>query len=157
MTRLIREHIEIDAATLNLLEQKCTVIYRECRRVIYWWPLRTACVIGVGQDYEIIWSEDWSDITIRMIMTAYEFGGESNSTFVLECGTGVIHNILDTSISELTEGTVVRVYDNAFNVPNSDDNNLVSRILQDTGGVPVGSEEFHQSDAEIAAEMFAQE
>lgn len=91
MTRLIREHIEIDAATLNLLEQKCTVIYRECRRVIYWWPLRTACVIGVGQDYEIIWSEDWSDITIRMIMTAYEFGGESNSTFVLECGTGVIH------------------------------------------------------------------
>lgn len=142
---------------MNLLEPKCTVIYGGGDQQIYWWPLHSTCVVSMGRDYELIRCEDEGEITIRMIMAAYKFGGESNSIFLLERGTGVIHNILDRPIRELAEGTVVRVYDNAFNVPNSDDNNLVSRILQDTGGVPVGSEEFHQSDAEIAAEMFAQE
>ena len=162
MSRLIRESYEVDAAFMNLLEHKCTVIYGELSRILYWWPLRSACVVGVGREYELIRCEDEGEITLRMIMTAYEFGGESNSVFVLERGTGVIHNILDTPVRELEGLTIVRVSDNVSNVPNGDDNNLVTRILRDMelqemGGAHVGSEEFHPSDAEIAAEMFAQD
>lgn len=165
MSRLIREHYVVDAAFMNLLEKKCTVIYGELSRILYWWPLRSACVVGVGRDYELIRCEDEGEITLRMIMTAYEFGGESNSVFILERGTGVVHNILDTPVRELVEGTIVRVCDNASDIRgggDNDDNDLVSRILRDMelqemGGLRVGSEEFHPSDAQIAAEMFAQE
>lgn len=181
MSRLIREHIEVDAVILNLLEHKCTVFDGTLRRIMYWWPFRNGCVFYNGRDYDILSSNSYSDgndITIRNIMTTYEFGGESNSLFVLESGTGLIHNILDTPIRELREDTVVRVHDNASDVSsnhnnnddndddnnddNNDDNDLVSRILRDmelqeTGGARVGSEEFHPSDSQIAAEMFSQE
>jgi hypothetical protein len=165
MSRLIREHVDVDAAILNLLEHKCTVFDGTLRRIMYWWPFRNGCVVYNGRDYDILSSSsDGNDITIRNIMAAYEFGGESNSLFVLESGIGLIHNILDTPISELWEGTVVRVHDNASDVSsnNNDNNDLVSRILRDIelqemGGERVGSEEFHPSDAQIAAEMFAQE
>ena len=135
MSRLIREPIDVDDAMLNLLEHKCNVICGELNRQIYWWPLREACVFAVGQRvYELVrQAEHEYEVTIRSIITEYQLGGESNSLFLLERGTGLIQNILDTPIRGLGEGIVVRVCDKPrfTSNDNDNDNDLVSRILRD--------------------------
>ncbi len=112
MSRLLFEEFVPDAGILNLLENKALVIFGIQQIYIKWWPLRQCCIIYDGVRWDIVEREDGGrDVTIRMLLAHYEIGGESNTQFVLERGTGLIHNILDTSIDGLREDIVLRLCD----------------------------------------------
>lgn len=157
MSQLLRESINVNSDILNLLEHKCCVLNFALPNNIYWWPAQECCIVSIGLDYESVRST--SEITVRRLIAEYEWGGESNNVYVLGSGTGLLPNLLDTPISELSEPFTMMIYD-LFTLRNNDQPpNLTQRDLQlqEEGGVRVGSEEFHPSDAQIAAEMFAQE
>jgi hypothetical protein len=112
MSRLLFEEFVPDAGILNLLENKALVIFGTQQIYIKWWPFRQCCIIYDGARWDIVEREDGGrDVTIRMLLVHYEIGGESNTQFVLERGTGLIQNILDTSIDELREEIVLRLCD----------------------------------------------
>jgi hypothetical protein len=160
MSRLLFKEFVPDAGILNLLENKALVIFGTQQIYIKWWPLRQCCIIYDGTRWDIIEREDdGSDVTIQMLLAHYEIGGESNTQFVLERGTGLIHNILDMSIGELREEIVLRLRDLSVRVEEQvglSQRDLDAQIRGDGRG-RVGSEEFHPSDADIAAHLFGQE
>lgn len=160
MSRLLFEEFVPDAGILNLLEHKALVIFGTQQIYIKWWPLRACCIVYDGMRWDIVEREDGGcDVTIRMLLAHYEIGGESNTEFVLERGTGLIQNILDTSIGELGEEIVLRLRDLSVRVEEQvglSQRDLDAQIRGDGRG-RVDSEEFHPSDAEIAAELFGQE
>ena len=160
MSRLLFEEFVPDAGILNLLENKALVIFGTQQIYIKWWPLRQCCIVYDGARWDIIEREDGeSDITIRMLLAHYEIGGESNTKFLLERGTGLIHNILDMSIGDFREEIVLRLCDLSDlreNQVELSQRDLDAQIRGD-GRERVGSEEFHPSDAQIAAELFGQE
>ena len=162
MTQLLFEEFVPDAGILNLLEHKALILSSGVQQIyIKWWPLRQCCIIYDGVRWDIVEREDGErDLTIRMLLEHYEIGGESNTEFVLERGTGLIQNILDTGIGELREEIVLRLCDlSDVRIEQSaglSQKDLDAQIRGD-GRERAGSEEFHPSDAQIAAELFGQE
>lgn len=160
MSRLLFEEFTPSADILNLLENKALVIHGTQQIYIRWWPLRACCIVYDGMRWDIIEREDGgSEMTIRMLLTHYEIGGESNTEFVLERSTGLIQNILDTSVAELRGEIVLRLRDLSVRVEEQigiSQKDLDAQIRGDGRG-RVGSEEFHPSDTQIAAELFGQE
>jgi hypothetical protein len=162
MSRLLFEEFTPSADILNLLENKALVIHGTQQIYIKWWPLRQCCIIYDGVRWDIIEREDGRrEVTIRMLLAYYEIGGESNTEFVIERGNSLIQNILDTSVGELREEIVLRLCDLSNSTRAEEQVGLSQRDLdaqiRGDGRERVGSEEFHPSDADIAAHLFGQE
>lgn len=161
MSRLLFEEFTPSADILNLLEHKALVVNGTQQIYIKWWPLRRWCIVYDGMQWVIVEREDGGgDVTLRMLLRHYEIGGESNTEFVLERGTGLIQNILDTPVGELREEIVLRLCD--LSVARADQSAGLSQKdldaqIRGDGRDRVGSEEFHPSDADIAVQLFGQE
>lgn len=162
MSRLLFEEFTPSADILNLLENKALVIHGEQQIYIKWWPLRACCIVYDGTRWDIVEREDGgSEVTIRMLIRHYEIGGESNTELVLEHGTGLIQNILDTCIAALRGEVVLRLRDLSNSMRTEEQAELSQKDLdaqiRGDGRERAGSEEFHPSDADIAAHLFGQE
>jgi hypothetical protein len=112
MSRIIHEPIEFDGDTFNLLEYKCSVLHFALPNNIYWWPAREICIVGIGLDYECI--KNAAEITVRQLIAEYKWGGESNTHYELGRGKGLLHNLLDTPLSELEGDFTVMLYDRSL-------------------------------------------
>jgi hypothetical protein len=164
MSRLLFEEFVPDAGILNLLENKALVLSGAQQIYIKWWPLRQCCIVYDGVRWDIavaVDRENGRDVTLRMLLRHYEIGGESNTEIVLERGTGLIQNILDTPVEELREEIVLRLCDLSVSMRAEEQVGLSQKDLdaqlRGDGRERVGSEEFHSSDAQIAAHLFGQE
>jgi hypothetical protein len=140
MSRLIREKFNYDSDTFNLLEYKCSVLNFALPNNIYWWPVRELCIVGIGLDYECVRSTD--QITVRRLITEYKWGSESNTHYVLGSGKGLIHNLLDTPLSELEGDFTVMLYDQSL-IRDRDQGELsqLDLELQEEGGVKIPAQQ----------------